>query len=170
SGRINMILRAGIDHVGGYDGIDDVFLDFAAQVVGGDVLTMLRRHNYRVDPQGLAVDVLHADLTLAIGPQKIEDAFAPNFAQLPNQLVSHHDGQRHELGSFVAGISKHEALVAGAAGIHAHRDVGRLALDGVEDAAGMAIETVESVVVADVIDDAARQFRHVDISMRRNLA
>ena len=37
-------------------------------------------------------------------------------------------------------IAEHQALIAGAAGIHAHGDVGRLALNGVQDAAGLGVE------------------------------
>src|SRR6476646_8510511 len=47
-----------------------------------------------------------------------------------------HDRERHELVGLVAGVAEHQALVAGAARVHAHRDVRRLAVDGREHGAG----------------------------------
>ena len=87
-----------------------------------------------------------------------------------HQLVRHHDRQRHQLGRFVAGEAEHQPLVARAARIHAHRDVGRLRLDQVVHAAGVAIEPVGGVVVADVLDGAARDPRHVHVGLGGDLA
>jgi hypothetical protein len=55
----------------------------------------------------------------------------------PHQLVRHHDGQRHQFVGFVAGVAEHHALIARAAGIHAHGDVGRLDWISVQHAAGI---------------------------------
>ena len=107
--------------------------------------------------------VFHADLALAVGAEEIQSALAAHLRKPPHQLVRHHDGQRHQLGRFVAGEAEHHALVAGAAGIHAHGDIGRLRLDQVVHAAGVAIESVAGVVVADVLDGAARDARNVHV-------
>ena len=160
----------GIHHVGGDHGIDDVLLDLGAQLFGGNLVVVLGGNHDGVDALGLAVDVLDADLALAVGTQEIELAGAPHFAQLANQLVGQHDRQRHQLRGFVAGVAEHQALVAGAAGIDAHGDVGRLALDGVEDAAGLAVEAEAGVGVADVVDHAAHQARHVDVGIGGDFA
>jgi len=83
--------------------------------------------------------------------------------QMAHQLVRHHDGQRHQLGRFVTRKAEHHALVAGAAGVHAHGDIGRLRLNQVMHAAGIAIESVAGVVVAHVLDGAAGDARHIHI-------
>src|SRR5262249_21121841 len=54
-----------------------------------------------------------------------------------------------------AGVAEHDALVAGAAGVHALGDVGGLAADAVEDGAGRGVERVLGAGVADVLDPAA---------------
>jgi hypothetical protein len=82
---------------------------------------------------------------------------------LPDQFVGQHDGHGHQFLSFVAGIAEHQALVAGATGIHAHGDVGRLALDGIEDAAGFAVEAHSRIRVADIVNHAAYQAGHIDV-------
>src|SRR5207253_2534477 len=64
----------------------------------------------------------------------------------------------------------HEALVAGAARIDSHGDVGRLRLNQVVHSAGVGIETVRGVIIADVFDGAARDSRHVDVRFRGDLA
>jgi hypothetical protein len=65
---------------------------------------------------------------------------------------------------------KHHALIARAAGIHAHRDIGRLRLDQIMYAAGIGIESVGGVVVSDVFDGAARDARNVHVSLGGDLA
>ena len=63
-------------------------------------------------------------------------------------------------------IAEHQALVARAARVHAHGDIGRLALDGVENPAGLAVEAHGGIGVADVVNHAAHQARHVHIGIR----
>ena len=68
---------------GRHNGIDDVLLHVRAKLLGGDVVVVLGRDHHGVDALGLAVDVLHADLALAVGPQVAELAEAADLAQLP---------------------------------------------------------------------------------------
>ena len=65
-----------------------------------------------------------------------------------------HDGQRHELIGFVAGVTEHQALIARAAGIHAHGDVGRLALQRRDDRAGVGVEPILCARVAYITNHA----------------
>ena len=65
------------------------------------------------------------------------------------QLVGQHDRQRHQLVGLAAGEAEHQALVAGAARVDAHRDVGRLLVDRREDGAGLGVEAVLGARVAD---------------------
>jgi len=91
-----------------------------------------------------------------------------------------HDGRGHEFGRFVAGVTEHEPLVAGAllgsflalglAGIHTLRDVGRLLRDnGVhEDLVG--VEHVVVVHIADFADGVAGDFGEVKPGARGDFA
>ncbi len=80
------------------------------------------------------------------------------------------DGHGHQLGGFVAGIAEHQALVAGAAGINAHGDVGRLLLDGADDAAGIGVEAEFRAGVADVADHFAREVGEIDVGLGGDFA
>jgi len=77
--------------------------------------------------------------------------------------VRHHDRHGHQFGRLIAGISEHHPLVACAARVDAHGDVGRLRLNRVQDAAGFAIVAECGVRVANVLDNLARYFGDVDI-------
>jgi len=55
-----------------------------------------------------------------------------NLGKLEGELVGKLDGHGHQLGCFVAGETEHQALVAGASGVHAHGDVRGLALYGAQ--------------------------------------
>ncbi len=112
---------------------------------------------------GLPAYVFDRNLALAIGPQILQAAAAAHFRKLLAEAVRHLDRQRHQLGSFVAGIAEHQALIARAAGVHAHRDVGRLALNAVQNAAGLGVEAECRVRVADFGDRLAGDARDVDI-------
>ena len=84
--------------------------------------------------------------------------------QLLGHALRQVDGHGHERGRLVAGVAEHHALVAGAhllvgvvarlavlglvALIDALGDVGALVVDGVEHAAGVAIEAVLRAIVA----------------------
>ena len=54
--------------------------------------------------------------------------------------------------------------------VDALRNVGRLLVDGVQNAAGRAIEAVLRAIVANLADDVAYNGRHVDIGLRADLA
>ena len=92
------------------------------------------------------------------------------------------DGQRHELGRLVDGEAEHHPLVARAelvridalAGLErvvdALRDLGRLRLDGRDDAAGLVVESRGGIGVADVPDDITDEPLEIYVAVRRDLA
>ncbi len=119
---------------------------------------------------GVSPSVLDADLSLAVRPEVGEDALAARLRQTFAQPVREHDRQRHQFRRLAAGVAEHQALVAGAAGVHAHGDVGRLAVDRRDDAAGIAVEPVLRVGVADLADGFANQLLDVDVGVGGDLA
>src|SRR5208337_349015 len=72
--------------------------------------------------------------------------------------------RRHQLLILITRIPKHHSLVAGAAGIDAHGDVAGLFVDAGDDGAGVAVEAVEGVVVANALHGAANDLLKVDVS------
>ena len=113
----------------GTTGIDDVLANVFAELFGGDIIAVLGRNHDRVDARRLAVHVFHGNLALAIGPQILQAAGFADFRELLAEAVRQLNRQRHQFGGFIAGKAEHQALIARAARIHAHGDVGRLALN-----------------------------------------
>ena len=91
-----------------------------ADLLLGDVGRVLRRDDHGVHAHRLIAVVLDRDLALAVGPQPVDLAAAPHRGQAAGEAVRQHDRQRHQLGGLVAGEAEHQALVAGAAGVHPH--------------------------------------------------
>ncbi len=120
----------------------------------------------------MGVSPSYSTLTWALpsGRRYVEHALAARLREAFAQPVRQHDRQRHQLRRLAAGVAEHQALVAGAAGVHAHRDVGRLAVDRRDDATGLAVESVLGGGVADFLDGFADQLLHVDVGVGRDLA
>jgi hypothetical protein len=75
------------------------------------------------------------------------------------------DRHRHEFGRLVGGIAEHQSLVAGTAGIHAHRNIARLLVNGGEDGTGVVVEPPGGVAVADILNDFANDIGNLDIGL-----
>ena len=168
---IDVVLGVGIQHLRGQGRLDDVLQDVGAQLFVGDRLGVLASKPPPRRCGGLVVlVVLNCDLGFAIGPEVRKSAISADFAQAVGQLVRQRNRGRHVVGILVGGIAEHHALVAGAAGVHAHGDVARLLVDAGDDRAGVGVETVEGVVVADGGDHAAHQRLEIDISFGGDFA
>ena len=100
-------------------------LHHMAPEIGGDALPhgLLLTHSINfsgvlggdqngVDGHGHIVFVDNAHLGFAIGQQVLEAAVVAHFCQPPGQPVGQADGQGHQLRGFVAGVAKHDALIA----------------------------------------------------------
>ncbi len=161
---IDVVFGFAVHHVGGDDGIDDVLANVFAELFGGDIFAVLRGDDNGVDADGLVVHVFHGNLALAIGAEIGKLARFADGGEAFGDTVRQLDGQRHQFRSLIAGVAEHQTLIAGAAGINTHRDIGRLALDGVEDATGFGIEAECGVGVADVSDDLARDGWDIDVA------
>jgi hypothetical protein len=84
--------------------------------------------------------------------------------------VGQHDRQRHQLFGLGAGVSEHEALVTGAAGIHAHRNVGRLTVNRRQHGAGFGVEAILAARISDFGDCLPDYVLVVDNRAGGNLA
>jgi len=88
-----------------------------------------------------------------------------NFRQPHRQLMRQRNRHRHQLRRLITSIPKHHSLVAGAAGVYAHGDVAGLFVDAGDDGAGVGVEAVEGVVVADGGDGAADYGLEIDVGL-----
>ena len=123
-----------------------------------------------VDAQRAVAVVFDGHLRLAVGPEVVEHAVTPRARKPFGELVREHDRQRHQFFGFSAREAEHQALIAGAAGVDAHGDVGRLAVDRREHGAGFAVEPELAAVVADLVDRRADDLLEVDVGARRDFA
>ena len=130
--------------------------------------------------------VLERHLRLAVGAQVRHGAGLAHLGELLGHAVRQPDRQRHEVGGVVAGVAEHHPLVAGAlavddvlaaaaaaqllALVDALGDVAALLVDRDDHTAGVAVEAVQRVVVADAVDDLASELGDVDVGAGRDLA
>ena len=187
AGRVDVNLGAlsELDPLVSEHGLDDLLGHVAAQRGVVDVLGMLRGHDDLLHIHGSAVDVAHRNLRLAIGTQVGQRAVLAHLRQTLAHALRQVNRHRHEGLRLLAGITEHHALVTCAHRlidvfrlavlrlerlVDALRNVGRLLVDGVQNAAGRAIEAVLRAIVANLADDVAHDGRHVDIGLRANLA
>ena len=171
AGGVDVVLGVLVEPLGGQHGLDDVLEDVGVQLLVADALGVLAADDHGVDARGLAVlVVLDRDLALAVGAQVGQLAALAHFGQLAAELVGQRDGRGHQLGGLVGGVAEHHALVAGAAGVHALGNVAGLLVDGRDHGAGVGVEAVEGVVVADGGDDAAHQALEIDVGLGGDFA
>ena len=139
----------------------EFFVAYGLGVLGGN--------DYGVHANGFVIFVVFdCDLRFAVGPEVREGAILADFGKALTKFVRQENWRRHVVAIFVAGIAEHHALVAGATGVNAHGDVARLLVDAGDDRAGVGIEAVERVVIADGGDHTAHQRLEIDVSLGGN--
>src|SRR6266568_676908 len=168
--RVHVDGRAPVEHLGRNHLLEHEFPQILADPRQVDVLGVLRREHHGIDAHRPAVDVLDRHLRLAVGPQVGQGLVFADARQLTRQLMRQLDRHRHQLRRLVAGKAEHHALVAGAAGVDALRDVGRLLLDGDDDATGFGIEAESGMVITGLLDGVANHIAHLDIGVGGDLA
>ena len=150
------------------DFVDAELFDLVVGGVGG----VLRRDDDVGDADGLAVLVDHRDLRLGVRAEPRCAAGLANLRQPPAESMREHDRRRHQLRRFVARVTEHQALIAGAllrrllaldlARVHALRDVGRLLRQQQVHEHPIRMKHIIVVDVADLADGLAR-----DLARRR---
>ena len=142
------------------------------QLLLADLGAVLAGDDHGVHTHGLAVLIFDRNLTLAVRAQVAEGSVLTDLGQALGQLVGQTDGQRHQLGRFIAGIAEHHALITGTGNliVGAQRNVGALAVNVGDNAAGLAVKAILSAVIADRADDLAGSAGDVNIAVGRDLA
>ncbi len=134
-------------------------------------LRVLAGDHHCINAHRLVVRVVFdCDLGFAIGPEVRKGAVLADFGEALAELVRQENWRRHVVRVFVARITEHHALIARAAGVDAHRDVTRLLVDAGDDCAGVGVEAVERIVIADRGDHTANQRLKINVSLSGDLA
>lgn len=173
AGGVNEKFGVSGDHLLGDDLFDD-FIDaeFLDRLVI-DISGVLGGDDDVDDAGGLAIDVFDRDLGFGIGaePLGLASGFT-NLGKLATELVREHDGGWHELGSLIASVTEHNALVASALfggffalgffGVDALGDVGGLGGKEVGNEDFVGVENIVVMHVADSADGIADNFLYIN--------
>ena len=149
---------------------DDVVEDGASELRVRDLFVVLRGNDDRVDRDGPTAFVDHRHLRLAIRAEPRQRAVLAQRRQAMRERVRELNRQRHQFHCFIGRVAEHHALIAGAAGVHALRNVGRLRVDRAHDGARLVVEAERSVGVADPFDRLAHDVGQRHVGRGRDLA
>ena len=145
-----MIFRVFIEQVRRNHRLNHMLQNSRAQLFVADSLSMLRRNDDRIHAQHLAVRVVfNGDLDFPSGRRKGSVPFLRTCDSRMVNLCAKEIGVGINSSVSSQRIPKHHSLVAGAAGVYAHGYVAGLFVDAGDYGAGVAVEAVEGVVVAD---------------------
>ena len=115
----------------------------------------------------LAVHIAHGDLTLGVRAQKGQTTILAQLCLALDQSVRVVDGRRHQFGRFVAGVAKHQALIASAGVqmiiggvVHTLGNIVALLVIGHQYRTTPVINAVVGVVVAYALQGVSR---HLDV-------
>ena len=136
----------------GNHGLDDVLQNVGAQFVVADGLGVLRRDHDGVDADRLAVLVVfHRDLASCrrAGGRAACRSCGLRSGAAVSLWASDDRASASAPGFSLQCVAEHHALVAGAARVHAHGDVAGLLVDAGDHGAGVGVEAVKGVVIAD---------------------
>ena len=140
------------------------FVLTASSLFGTDEVVVLCRHNDGVDSlRDALVAVFHRHLTLGVGTQVGHFApFLSDVGQRAHEQMGQVERHGHVVLGLVHGIAEHHTLVAGTlflliGAVDTAVDVVALLVDGTHYAAGVAVELILALGVADAVDGLAGQ-------------
>ena len=166
-----MVNGALIKKVGGDNLLDDLLEDLLTELLSSDLLGMLGRHddgiNTKRDGSTAVVLVLDGNLGLRVRTEPWESTAPSGNSQSLVELVGKDDRERHELLSLIGGIAEHDTLITGTnilkrTVVETLGDIGGLLLNGDKDVAGLVVETLGRVVVANLLDGVTDDLLVVD--------
>ena len=159
-----------------YDLLQQVHVEFVLKVDTGSVLG---GDQHRAQTNRAPVFVVEGDLGFAVGAEVGHRAVFTDLGQLFGHAMGQPDRQGQEIGCLIAGVAEHHSLIAGALGVklgvdivlgaelvglvHAHRDIGRLFVDRDDHPAGVSVEALAGIVVANFIDGGPCQLGNIHI-------
>ena len=179
AGRVQVVDGLVVEVLGGDDGLDDVLHQDLVDGLVGHVGVVLRRDDDGVHAHGGQVRalllVLDGDLRLGVRAHPLVRPGLADLREALHQLGGEHVGQRHHLLGLVGGVAEHVTLVARASVVlvltgDAVADVGGLLLDGDQDGAGLVIDALGAVVVADLLDGVSDDLLVVEVRLGSDLA
>ena len=169
AGRVDMVLGAGVQQLGGQYVLDDFFQHGFAQIALADFRVVLGRQHDGVNRDRLAVVVAQGDLALGVRAEPGQYAVFAQVGLTLHQAVRVKQRCGHQHIGFVSGVTEHQALVAsalifGLGTVNALINVDRLFADGVEHGTAGAVKTDVRAVVANTADYVADDVFQIHIA------
>jgi hypothetical protein len=175
-----VVLGVLVEILGWDDLLADLFLDLLAELLSRDILAVLCGDDNGIDTEGhnstAIVLVLDSDLSLGVRSQPRQTARVTSLLHSRVELVREQHGQGKVLRCLIGSISEHDTLITSAQllerllVVQTLCDIRRLLLDGHEHVAGLVVEALAGVVVADVLDGAADDLLVVEVCLGGDLA
>ena len=140
-----------VQEVGRNDLLDDLLEYLLAEVLGGDLLSVLGGDDNGIDAKGdggsAILLVLNSDLGLRVGTEPWKSTTATGNGHRRVELVCKHDGEGHELWGLVRSIAEHDTLITStvileAPMVQALSNIRGLLFNGDEDVARLVVETL----------------------------
>jgi hypothetical protein len=166
--------------LGGDDLLDDLLLDFLAELLSGDGLGVLGRNDDSVDSERnngtVVVLVLNSDLGLGIWSQPWDASIAAGSGHGSVELVGQLKSQWEEFWGLIGGISEHDTLVTSTEllerllVVETLRDIWRLLLNSNKNVASLVVETLSRIIVTDVLDGTANDLLVVELGLGGDLS
>lgn len=172
----NMIDGPVVEEIGRDDLLDDLFHNLLPQLLGGDVVRVLGGNDNGIDTEGddCATFALVFDGHLGLGVRSEPGKSAPaGNGQSLVELVGKHNRKRHQFRGFRSRISKHDTLIAGTvalerAVVETLGDIGGLLFNSDKDVAGLVVETLLGVVVANLLDGLTDDLLVINLGLGAN--
>jgi len=124
------------------------------------------------DTGRLSIDILDGDLALCIRSQPLCRAVFAEARQLAAKTVGEHDRRRHQLGSLIGGVAKHQALITrtllccllslSLLRIDSLGNVGTLRSDDIIDENPVSVKHIVIILIANLADGIANDFPYID--------
>src|SRR5580704_4475482 len=168
---IDVILRVLVEEMSRNRSLNHVPENVATKFVIPNRLGVLRRNYDGVDAHRLVMRIVfHGHLRLSIRPQIRKLPVLTNLGKPHAKFMRKRNRRRHKLRSLITREPKHHSLVAGAAGVYAHGYFAGLFVDAGDYGAGVGVEAVEGVVVADGGNCAAHQVLEIYVGFGGDFA
>ncbi len=182
---VDLQVIGGLDALGLKHRVDDMLDKIGVDLLPCRLLGVLGGDEDLLDLGRLAVDIAHGHLGLAIGTKVLEGPVLADLGEALGETVGQIDWHGHKGRGLVAGISEHHALVTGThlvdlvlalavlglkGFVDTLRDVSALLVDGVDDAAGVAVKAVLGAGVANLANGVADDLLDIHICLGTNLA
>lgn len=140
-----------VQEVGRNDLLDDLLEYLLAEVLGGDLLSVLGGDDNGIDAKGdgssAILLVLNSDLGLRVGTEPWKSTAATGNGHRRVELVCKHDGEGHELWGLVRSIAEHDTLITStvileAPMVQALSNIRGLLFNSDEDVARLVVEAL----------------------------